>query len=56
MMIATDIVFDQIETVTLAAGLISPEGRDIINIFMRELGIPHLPAWWNWQTRVAGRG
>lgn len=48
--------FGDIQTVSLAAGLISPEGQKVINHFLRGLGIPHLPEWWEWRTRVAGKG
>lgn len=50
------IVFGRMIDVTVAAGIISYEGNDKINVFMRSLGIPELPDWWDWHTFVPGKG
>ncbi len=50
------IVLDRMIDITVAAGVISCEGHTEINAFLRKLGIPELPDWWDWHTRVGGKG
>jgi len=51
-----NIEFDSLESITLAVGVINTEGRNAINCLLNSLGLPFLPGWWDWRTRVGGKG